>query len=158
MGDLDNIVINTKTGLRGPPRDFVARFEELWANPSAQVDEFSELLAANVRLVAPMGRTTVGHADGLRALRRIFTALPDLRATVLRWAETDDALFIEMQFTATIGGREITWWNVDRFRFEGGVAVERVAYFDPSVLRRAFLGSVRGWVQLSRLRKRPRYG
>ncbi|MGI9452149.1 MAG: nuclear transport factor 2 family protein, partial [Geminicoccaceae bacterium] len=81
-----------------------------------------------------------------------FRAMPDLRADVQRWSANDDVLFIEMSFFATIGGRVITWRNVDRFLFRNGVAVERTAFFDPARVQRAFLANPRGWFQLARLR------
>ena len=67
-----------------------------------------------------------------------------------RWSASDDVLFIEMTFRATIGGRIVEWPNVDRFLFADGRAVERVAYFDPLRVRRALLGSLRGWLQIGR--------
>jgi len=149
---LEKVVINTDTGQLGTPADFVRRFAELWANPGIHADRFGELLGSDIRLIAPMTPTTTNRARGLRALHKVFAATPDIRASVLRWSETEDALFIEMRFTATIGGREVSWYNVDRFRFSDGVAVERVAYFDPSILQRALLRDPRGWVQLLRMR------
>ncbi|MGB5809045.1 MAG: nuclear transport factor 2 family protein [Polyangiales bacterium] len=148
---LDAVLIDTDAGTRGTPADFVARFAELWSNPQLHAPVFGQLLGRRIRLVAPMTPTTTDRESGLHSLRKVFVAVPDLRASVLRWSQADDALFIEMRFTGTIGGRKVSWNNVDRFRFEGGVAVERVAYFDPTVLQRALLRSPSGWVQLLRL-------
>lgn len=153
MAGLRSIVINTKTGARGTPADFVENFKRLWAAPAALVEEFMDALSPDVRLVAPLGVITVGHERGLRSLRRLFAALPDMRGEIDRWAETDDALLIEMRFIATIGGRRLEWPNVDRFRFVDGIAVERVAYFDPMPLRRAFMRNFTAWKQLRRLRR-----
>ncbi|MEM7437599.1 MAG: nuclear transport factor 2 family protein [Myxococcota bacterium] len=148
---MDEVVINVHTGLRGTPAAFVARFEELWANPRGHADHFGDLLSPEIRLIAPMTPTTTDRVSGMRALQNVFNAAPDLRADVLNWSEAGDVLFIEMRFTATIGGREVSWRNVDRFRFVEGVAVERVAYFDPSVLQRSLLRNPRGWLQLAKL-------
>ncbi|MEM7138489.1 MAG: nuclear transport factor 2 family protein [Myxococcota bacterium] len=151
MGTLDEVVIHVDTGSRGAPAEFVARFAELWANPRAHADPFGELLSPEVRLIAPMTPTTRDRVSGMRALQNVFNAAPDLRADVLNWSLAVDVLFIEMRFAATIGGRKVSWHNVDRFRFAEGVAVERIAYFDPSVLQRALLRNPRGWLQLAKL-------
>jgi len=57
-----------------------------------------------------------------------------------------------MTFSATLGRRRVEWRNVDRFVLRDGLAVERVAFFDRSRVRRALLSSPRGWRQLLRLR------
>lgn len=150
-----SIVIDTETGARGTAEDFVSRFTELWASPNGRAEPFGVLLSPDVRLIAPMTPTTNTRATGLRALQKVFDAAPDLRADVLGWSARENVVFIEMRFTATLGGRTVSWYNVDRFRFdEAGAAIERVAYFDPSTLRRALLRSPSGWLQAAKLLRR----
>jgi len=153
MAMLGPIITNTTTGAKGTASDFVANFERLWAQPAPHVDEFLDSLSPDVRLVAPLGVVTVGREAGLRSLRRTFAALPDMRGEVDRWAETNDAILIEMRFIATIGGHRVEWPNVDSFRFENGVAVERIAYFDPTPVKKAFTRNLRALLQLHRLRR-----
>jgi ketosteroid isomerase-like protein len=146
------VVVNICTGKRGSYDDWVAAFGECWAHGGTNLDSFLEILAPDIVLKAPGLRPTSGHAAARRAFARVFSIWPDLTATVHRWAVRDNTLFIEMTFSATIGGRPVVWDNVDRFFFRDGTAVERVAYFDPTPIRRAYLGSFRGVVQLIRLR------
>jgi hypothetical protein len=131
--------------------EFVERFRTIWADPPAHLDHFLDFLHPDVRLTAPIVGSTRGRPAGLQAFRAAFAVLPDLRAEVRDWAGAGETLFIEMDFTATIGGRKVIWRNVDRFTFEGGVAVERRAFFDPFALLGAFARRPSGWRQLWRL-------
>lgn len=111
------------------------------------------LLDPEVLLIAPTRPPqSRGRIAGRAAFERAFRAMPDLRGTVRGWSADGERLFVEMTFHATIGGRRVDWPNVDRFRFHSGSAVERVAHFDPGVVRRAFLRSPAGLLQLARLR------
>jgi hypothetical protein len=138
---------------------FVEHFRTIWAEPRRHLDTFLDFVAPEIRLTAPIVGTTVGREAGLRAFRDAFRVLPDLRGRVDAWACREDRLYIDMEFTATIGGRAVSWANVDRFRFENGAAVERCAFFDPLVLLPAFLRRPSGWLQLwslARQRRDPR--
>ncbi|MGI9424060.1 MAG: nuclear transport factor 2 family protein [Hyphomicrobiaceae bacterium] len=148
-----DVVLDTRSNERGTMSDWVAAFAEVWKSPRENIDRLLELLDENVVLKAPTTPpVSNGTVESRRAFERTFRAMPDLRAEVHRWSAEEDVLFIEMSFTATIGGRVVTWRNVDRFLFRNGVAVERIAFFNPSKLRRAFLANPRGWTQLVRLR------
>lgn len=157
------IVIDSTRQTTGTLSDWVARFTELWAAPAGRLEEIMDLLSPDVRLVAPGYRPTVGRQAGLRAFARTFHGLPDLRADVHGWAarhvaDADEAtieLFVAMTFAATIGGRPVTWPNVDRLTFRNGYAVQRIAYFDPTPVRGAFLRGPAGWWQYRRLRRAP---
>ena len=140
----------TARAFEGGISEWVATFAQLWAGGQSNVEKFMELFSPDVRLIAPGLRPTKGREAGLAAFRRTFHVLPDLTAEVLRWSATGDVLFIEMTFKATIGGRITEWRNVDRFLFRNGLAVERVAFYNPGKIRRAFLSSPSGWMQLLR--------
>lgn len=147
------VVLNTRTGLRGDLEQWVAGFIHVWEAPRDRLDALMDLLSAEVVLKAPTNPPmSVGRADGQRAFERAFRAMPDLRAVIHRWSARGDVVFIDMTFHATIGGRPVAWDDIDRFRFRDGVAIERVAYFDPAPVRRAFLSNLRGLAQLARLR------
>jgi hypothetical protein len=155
MSTLDqSIVIDTRTGERGSLADWVACFEYVWDAPRERLDRLMALLNESVTLRAPSWPpVTHGKAAGRRAFERVFRSVPDLRAEVVRWSAASNALFIEMTFHATLGGRLTSWNSVDRFSFEDGEAVERVAYFaDPNQVWRAALRRPSGWLQLARLR------
>lgn len=151
--DPPRVVIDHRTGRRGPLRDWVAEFETVWAAPREQLDRLMALLDPEVVLMAPTRPPrSQGAAAGRAAFERAFRAMPDLRGTIHGWGASGDRLFVEMTFHATVGGRAVDWRNVDRFRFVDGSAVERIAHFDPNVVRRAFLGSPTGLLQLLRMR------
>lgn len=148
-----SIVVDTTTGERGNFDMWVRQFGHVWAAPRERLDRLMALLSREIVLKAPTTPSmTVGQAAGRRAFERAFDAMPDLRAEIQRWSASGDALFIEMTFHATIGGRKIVWRDVDRILFRDGEAVERVAFFDPGKVRRAFLSSLSGIRQLLRLR------
>lgn len=146
-------VLDTRTGARGDVAQWVEAFSHVWAAPRERLDELMALLSQDIVLRAPtrppMSR---GQPAGRRAFERAFRALPDLRAVIHRWSARADTLFIEMTFHATIGGREVAWDDVDRFLFRDGEAIERVAYFDPAKVRKAFLRNPKGMLQLFRMR------
>jgi hypothetical protein len=149
----DSFVIDTRSGQRGSLADWVACFEHVWEAPRERLDRLMALLAESVTLRAPAWPpVTHGQAAGRRAFERAFRSVPDLRASVIRWSGASNALFIEMTFYATLGGRLTAWNSVDRFLFEHGEAVERVAYFaNSNAVWRAALRRPSGWMQLARL-------
>jgi ketosteroid isomerase-like protein len=150
---MDEVEIDTRRGERGPVEAWVRRFADVWTAPRERLDDLLDLLSPDVVLVAPTTPSrTCGREAGRRAFERALRAMPDLTAEVHRWSASGDVLFIELTFQATIGGRRVRWRDVDRFRFERGRAVERVAFFDPSLVRRAFGRNPRAWRQLLRLR------
>lgn len=145
-----SVVIDTHTGDTGSHADWVAKFDHLWRNGRASVDGFMSLLSDDVRLIAPGLRSTTGRDAGRVAFEKTFKVFPDLVAEVTRWAANADALFIEMKFSASVGGKPLSWSHVDRFLFRDGQAVERVAFFDNAKLQRAFLRGPAGWSHLFR--------
>lgn len=147
------VYVDAMRGIRGRYGDWVAEFARKWQRGRASTEEFMNLMGPGIRLVAPGLRPTVGRSAGTEAFRRAFAVMPDLTATVRHWAGRDDRLFIEMTFEATVGSRRIAWPNVDRFVFVDGYAVERAAYFNPTKVRAAFLGSPAGWMQLLKRRR-----
>lgn len=151
--DSADLLVDDRTGQRGTWADWVDVFAQRWSAATSNPDDLMALLSPDVVLRSPGLKTTTGRAAGRQAFARTFSALPDLSAEVLSWAAAGDVLFIEMLFSATIGKDRVSWNNVDRFLFREGVAVEREAYFDPTPIRRAYLGSVSGLRQLWRMRK-----
>ena len=153
------VVLDTRRRRVGTFADWMARFTTLWDAPLGRLEEIMDLLSPDVRLAAPGYRPTIGRAAGLRAFARTLIAMPDLRADVHAWAVRGDGdegeLFIAMTFVATIGGRRVSWPNVDLVRFRDAQAIERVAHFDPSPVRVAFLRGPAGWRQYRRLRRGP---
>lgn len=64
------------------------------------------------------------RTDQLRSLA------PDLRMTLLNWAERDDVLFAEWNLSCTLGGRSLNVLGVNRFHLEGDRAREARAFID----------------------------
>ncbi len=138
------VIINSNTGEFVDIADWVARFDELWCAGKSSLHQFMELLGPDVRLVAPGTRSTTGRNAALETFEKTFEVFPDLTGKVTRWASAESFLFIEMTFSATIGSKTVKWHNVDRFIFKNGLAIERVAFFDPSTINQAFLSSPSG--------------
>lgn len=151
--DCSAYVIDTRTGEYGSAAEWVEKFAHVWAAPSKRLERLMALLGPDIVLKAPtVPPKTIGQQAGRRAFVRALHAMPDLTASIMRWSASGDVIFIEMTFRATIGRRHVAWHDVDRILFRGGVAVERIAYFDPAPVRRAFLGSPAALRQYLRLR------
>jgi ketosteroid isomerase-like protein len=147
------VVLDTRTGERGDAAAWVEQFKHVWSAPRERLDRLLALMSEDVVLKAPTTPpVTRGREAGKRAFERALRAMPDLCAEVSRWSASGNALFIEMRFRATIGGRAAEWSNVDRFIFNRGEAIERVAYFNPAQVRKHFVRNPLGLWQLLRLR------
>lgn len=148
-----SVVLDMRTGERGDMTDWVKAFQYVWSNPKERLDRLLALLGDDVTLKAPTRPpVTRGKEAARRAFERAFRGMPDLRADVRRWSASGDVLFIEMTFQATVGGRALSWNNVDRFLFADGVAIERVAYFNPVKVHKAFTRNFAAFRQFLRMR------
>lgn len=147
-----SLLIDAQTGRRASVAEWVAAFADLWTAGARHVDRFMDIFDPGIVLIAPGFPPSRGYAEGLAAFRRTFRAFPDLTGEVVRWSAYGDVLFVEMTFRATVGGRRLKWHNVDRFLIRDGAVVERVAYFNPSSVRRAMLSGPAGFAQMLRLR------
>lgn len=131
--------------------DFAGRFAAYWQAPS--VAGLDALLAPDVRLVAPLTRSSHGLEEGKQVFASLLRILPDLTGVVHRWGPTPDGLLIEFTLTATAGGVRVAWDAVDRIALrEDGLATLRVSYFDSGQLLRQVALRPRAWPTLVRLR------
>ncbi len=126
--------------------EFVEQFESAWAK--SNVAALEALWTDDVVLIQPMVPPSVGRAECRARFARLFGLIPDLHATVHRWAASGDVVFIEFTLSGTFGGRELSWPAVDRFRLRDGLAAERVSYFDSMPLTLQMLTRPRGWRRL----------
>lgn len=150
MKILADIQIDTNSGARGTPEDFMEHFTRHWSDPMHWLDSFLAPLARDVILQAPTG-TTRGWRAGYASLRGALQIVPDLRAEVFDWAVSERKIFIQMVFKGHIGSRPVRWHNVDVFTFDAqGVAVRRDAYFDPGPIRSLILRSPRALIAMIR--------
>jgi ketosteroid isomerase-like protein len=146
---------------------FVRVFAEGWDHPGGAdsfVTRFLPVLDPEVRMAQPLMPVLVG-VDAFRRgfAEPTFGLIPDLRGSVIDWAATGDVVLIELELEGTLGGRPVRWRTIDRVTLRNGLAVERVAYFDPTPLLRALLTRPRAWpgfarMPLGRLRRRAGRG
>ena len=146
------ILIDARTNRRGSLVEWIEAFTAIWRAGRHRLDDFMSLFDPGIKLSAPGLRSTVGHAAGLDAFRKTFGVFPDMTASIEGWGCNGHSLFVEMGFSATIGGKLVRWQGVDRFRIHNEAIVERTAFLDPLVVRRALLANPTGWRQLMRLR------
>ncbi len=133
--------------------DFVDRFAAYWRAPSPE--GLDTLLAADVRLVAPMTPTTDTLAEGKRAFAAILALVPDLTAQVHRWGPTEDGVLVEFTLSGHAGGAPVSWDAVDRIVLrEDGLATVRVSYFDTAPLVLTVARRPRAWPAFARSRLR----
>ena len=136
------------------PAEFVERFQHAWRQCSA--DALLELLTDDVVLRQPSMPDIAGKPAAREAFTRLFRAIPDLEATVHRWAAHDDVVFIEFTLSGELGGRPVSWPAVDRFIVRDGLGAERVSYFDGGKVLVEFLKRPRGWRRLAASGLRPK--
>ncbi len=147
-------VLDIRSGQRGSVEEWMAVFVAVWQSPKDRLEELLALLSDDVTLRAPTTPpVSHGKIASRAAFQRVFAAMPDLTADVQRWSFSGNALFVEMTFHASIGGHRVSWPNVDRFLFEDGVAIERVAHFNPGKLRKAYTRNLRALKQYLLLRR-----
>jgi len=93
-----------------------------------------------------MTPTTETLAEGQRVFANLLELIPDLTGEVHRWGATMDGVLIEFTLSGTVGGRPIAWPAVDRFVIgEGGLATERINYFDSMPVALAAMTRPRAW-------------
>jgi ketosteroid isomerase-like protein len=135
--------------------EWVQAFIEGWRAPTdadSFADHFDALMTDDVRLIQPQMPTAVGRrAFREQFVRPVFDLIPDLRATVHRWAADGDIVLIEFTLSGTLGGRPVSWDCVDRVKLHDGLATERRAYFDPTPLLAAVATRPRVWPRFARL-------
>jgi len=112
---------------------FVAAFAELWRDPSEE------------RVRAVVGDQMVGYWPGLpdpvvggdqyaAHIAGLLELAPDLRLEVTGQAGDGDPLYISWRGRGTLNGEVVELSGVDRFRIEGGLAVENVVTYDTAPL------------------------
>jgi ketosteroid isomerase-like protein len=135
--------------------EFVLRFERAWA--TSDLAELEALWTDDIVLIQPLSAPAVGREQGRKRFSSILRLIPDLHATVHRWAANGDVVFIEFTLSGTFGGREVSWPAVDRFLLRDGLAAERVSYFDAMPLMLQMAMRPRGWKRLISSGFRPSF-
>lgn len=133
---------------------WVQAFAEGWrapGTPDAFADHFDRWLDPEIRLVQPQVPDIVGRAGFReRFVRPLFALVPDLHGTVEGWAASGDTIYIELRLEGTVGGRPVRMRSCDRVKLRDGVAVERLAYLDPTPLLAAIIRTPRSWPRFVR--------
>jgi hypothetical protein len=133
---------------------WVREFAEGWRAPAEAeqlVRHFERVIAPDVRLIQPQIPECFGIAEFRAGFAEpLFTLIPDVHGTVASWAASGDVLYIELTLRGTLGARPIEIHTVDRITLRDGIAVERVAYFDPVPLLGEILKRPRAWPRFAR--------
>lgn len=119
-------------------------FASGWRQPGPHA--WDGFLSDDVELVQPMLRDGRGPQVWWEEAARLLELLPDLRGEVLAWSATEDTVFIDVRFTATLGGRPLTWRAVDILRVDAtGALLRRESFFDSAPLAVTVLRRPRAW-------------
>jgi predicted ester cyclase len=105
---------------------FMEQFESTWGDPA----RFPGIYEPEAIIRTPVLRQPVVARELAEFVRRTKTLLPDARLCVQRWAADGDAVFLEWQITATLGGEPLEWKGMSRFTLNGALATEEAVYFD----------------------------
>jgi steroid delta-isomerase-like uncharacterized protein len=141
-GYFDAATVYRQAGLPVPPLDmypraasFVRRFANHWAE--RQPEEFRDLLHPETRNFYP-GMNEAQGPDGIVDwLANAVQTFPDIALRVTRWAVDREAVLIELEGSATINGRKLTWGAADRFTLTDDRCIEGRSYFDTRPLAEA---------------------
>jgi ketosteroid isomerase-like protein len=135
--------------------DWVAGFAAGWAEPTdadSFAGHFEPMMAEDIRLIQPQLPVTVGkRAFRERFARPLFELLSEVRGTVESWAVSGDVVFVELTIRGRLANRPVELRTVDRITLRDGLAVERVANFDPLPLLRAVALTPRAWPRFARV-------
>jgi hypothetical protein len=144
--------------MTAPPRtaeEWVAGFAAGWAEPTdadSFADHFEPMIAEDIRLIQPQLPVTVGkRAFRERFARPLFELLSEVRGTVESWAVSGHVAFVELTIRGRLANRPVELRTVDRIKLRDGLAVERVANFDPLPLLRAVALTPRAWPRFARV-------
>jgi limonene-1,2-epoxide hydrolase len=138
------------------PDEFPGVFTHGWTlpKPDAFLDYFLPLISTDAVFVQPGFPDAKGHAQIAQTFRRLFTLFPDLSATPLYSAATDDTVFIESICAATAGRRSVQFEVCDRFVIRDDRIVLRRSYSDPTSTILAVGRSPSSWPRVIKSRIR----
>jgi SnoaL-like domain len=125
-------------------RTFIETFRTGWDRPHPHAwDEFTD---DRTVFVQPMLRNGTGPETWWEESARTLALMPDLRADVLSWAGAGELLYIHIRFSATLGGKPLTWDAVDLVRLsDTGVLLRRESFFDSVPVAATLVGRPRSW-------------
>jgi ketosteroid isomerase-like protein len=145
---------STETAVR-TTEEWLAEFAAGWAEPTdadSFSDHFTPLISDEMRLVQPQLPTMVGkRAFREHFARPLFELLSDVHGTVESWAVAGDLLFVELTIRGRLASRPVELRTVDKITVRDGIAVERVASFDPLPLLGAVAITPRAWPRFARI-------
>jgi hypothetical protein len=127
----------------------VELFATSWERPHPHA--WDDLVAEDAEFVQPLLRSGRGRAIWQDEARRLLALAPDLRGDVVAWAGRDDVVFIDVQLSATVGGKPLTFRSFDKLRISpDGLVLHREAFFDPLPVALTLLRRPAGWRRLAR--------
>ena len=154
----DRKMTTTTSPATGTAEAWVRGFEAGWRDPRSPADfaaHFLPMLDPQIRLVQPQMPTLVGHDEFRnRFVEPLFALIPDLHGRVRGWAADGDLIFIDLVLEGTVGGKPFQMESVDRITLRDGVAIERVAFMDPSPLLSAVVTRPRSWPRFAAVQAR----
>ena len=123
---------------------FVEAFRAGWDRPHPHA--WDVFLDSRTVFVQPLLRNGIGPEFWWEETSRTLGLMPDLRADVLDWAGAEELLFIHIRFSATLGGKPMTWDAVDRLRLDDtGMLLHRESCFDSLPVAATLVGRPRSW-------------
>jgi hypothetical protein len=127
-------------------QNVVEQFRTGWDQPEPHA--WDAIAGEHMRFVQPMLRDGVGPEVWWEESSRLLALLPDLRADVLSWAGAGETLFIHIGFSASLGGKPLTWEAVDLLRITPeGKAVFRESFFDSIPVATILIRRPRAWLR-----------
>lgn len=161
-GDQNCGVGDDEQGVVGDRAAFVRAFGDGWA-AGAGVDAFlahfdEQLIDPGIELWQPLVRPVRGRAGFDQAFRRVFTAMPDLTATVEGWRALPDGVEVTLAFRGTLGRTPVRFRSIDTITLREGRITRRTARLTLAPLLRASVTDRHAAAALWRLLRGDRVG
>jgi SnoaL-like domain len=123
----------------------LAAFARGWQTPEPRA--WDSLMAENIVLNQPLLQPGTTRRTWHDEAQRLVTLLPDIRGEVVGWAGHEDIMFIELRLSATLGGKPLDFYAVDKLWLTPtGTVLRRDSFFDSSPLIQAVLRRPSAWL------------
>jgi hypothetical protein len=121
------------TGWASVHAQVLAAFAQGWEVPGPHA--WDNCMAETIELNQPLLKPGTTRKTWHNEAQRLVTLLPDLRGRVTSWAGHEDILFIELQLSATLGGKPLDFRAVDKLWLtQIGTVLRRDSFFDSGPL------------------------
>ncbi len=116
---------------------FIQVYEEIWPSFDADRLEKFEMVHPEARIDHSGMERPIRGDEEPDYVRAIKATMPDIALETRSWAAREDVVFVEYAMTATVGGEQIDWDGIGRFKLLDGRVIDAIGRWDPAPIRAA---------------------